>query len=63
MKPIIGIVEWPYEDKDTDRIYEIPSNIASWVIKSGGIPIGIFPGQAVNYYDIPGREIPSMTKQ
>lgn len=27
MKPIIGVIEWPYLDKDGDYIYEIPTQI------------------------------------
>lgn len=43
MKPIVGIVEWPYLDKDNDYIYEVLTPIIEWVIRSGGRPIGIFP--------------------
>jgi len=43
MKPIIGIVEWPYFDKDDDQIFEVPVAISNKIIKHGGIPLGIFP--------------------
>lgn len=45
MKPIIGIIEWPYHDLDNDSIYEILTPIIEWVNRSGGRPIGIFPTQ------------------
>lgn len=44
-KPIIGIVEWPYFDKDDDKIYEVVNEMVEKVSLSGGIPIGIFPTQ------------------
>lgn len=43
MKPIIGVVEWPYIDKDYDQIFEVPVSICNKIIKHGGIPMGIFP--------------------
>ena len=49
MKPIIGIVEWPYFDQDGDKIYEVLNNIVEWIIRSGGRPIGIFPTQIENF--------------
>lgn len=60
MKPIIGIVEWPYVDKDDDRIYEVFTPIIEWIVRSGGIPIGIFPSQIVEYYDTRLRDIKDM---
>lgn len=45
MKPIIGIVEWPYIDKDMDKIYEVVNPIVEKISENGGIPIGIFPTQ------------------
>ena len=43
MKPIIGVVEWPYLDKDGDKIFEVPTAICNKIIEHGGIPMGIFP--------------------
>lgn len=43
MKPIIGVVEWPYLDKDGDKIFEVPTEICNKIIEHGGIPMGIFP--------------------
>jgi len=43
MKPIIGVVEWPYLDKDGDMIFEVPTPICHKIIEHGGIPMGIFP--------------------
>ena len=49
MKPIIGIVEWPYVDKDGDLIYEVVNPIVEKISKYGGIPIGIFPTQVEDF--------------
>lgn len=49
MKPIIGIVEWPYSDKDGDPIYEVMLSVVEWVIRSGGRPIGIFPSNIEDF--------------
>ena len=51
MKPIIGIVEWPYLDKDNDYIYEVLTPIIEWVIRSGGRPLGIFPSNIEAFVD------------
>ena len=48
-KPIIGIVEWPYFDKDDDKIYEVVNEMVEKVSISGGIPIGIFPTQVEKF--------------
>lgn len=61
-KPIIGIVEWPYEDKDEDFIYEVFPQIVNSIIKSDGIPIGIFPIQDENFIKKRVSEIPNMTE-
>lgn len=61
MKPKIGIIEWPYVDKDDDRIYEIAHSMVNWINRSGGQPIGIFPSQDIFYHDTPGLEIPELT--
>ncbi len=49
MKPIIGVVEWPYTDKDGDLIYEVLSPVISKINKFGGQAIGIFPTQIADY--------------
>lgn len=51
MKPIIGIVEWPYLDKDNDYIYEVLTPVIEWVIRSGGRPLGIFPSNIDAFVD------------
>lgn len=61
MKPIIGIIEWPYTDMDNDRIYEVLNPIIEWVNLSGGNPIGIFPTQIVEFFDTRLRDIESMS--
>lgn len=43
MKPIIGVIEWPYLDKDQDSIFEVPTDISNKIVRHGGIPLGIFP--------------------
>lgn len=62
MKPIIGIVEWPYIDKDGDKIYEIMIPIVEWIIRSGGRPIGIFPTAIDEYLDKKIPEINEMNR-
>ena len=61
MKPIIGIVEWPYIDKDGDYIYEVFKGIIDKVIKCGGIPVGLFPTQSVDYYNSKICDIPNLS--
>ena len=60
-KPIIGIVEWPYYDKDNDKMYEVMMPIVEWIIRSGGRPIGIFPSQIENFLEKRSQEIDEMT--
>ena len=62
MKPLIGIVEWPYQDKDGDVIYEILQPIIEWVVRSGGVPIGLFPTQIENYVEKRLRDIKKMSE-
>lgn len=61
MKPIIGVVEWPYLDKDGDLIYEIKNEIIEWIQRSGGRPMGIFPTQIENFVNTRLRDLPEMT--
>lgn len=63
MKPIIGIVEWPYLDKDNDSIYEILKDIIEWIQISGGRPIGIFPTQIVDFVETRLRDLKEMTTE
>lgn len=57
MKPIIGIVEWPYKDEDKDLIYEVPNQIVERIVKHGGIPVGIFPTQIEDFQNKKMSEI------
>ena len=57
MKPIIGVVEWPYVDKDEDVIFEVPTPICNKIIEHGGIPVGLFPTISA---DFQSREIPEL---
>ena len=59
MKPLIGIVEWPYLDQDNDKIYEILTPIVEWIVRSGGRPIGLFPTQIDEFVD---KRIPDINK-
>jgi hypothetical protein len=61
MKPIIGVVEWPYTDKDGDLIYEVPNSIIEKISKYGGIPIGIFPTQIEEYQNKKSNDIPKLS--
>lgn len=61
MKPIIGIVEWPYLDQDGHSIYEIRNEVIEWIQRSGGRPIGIFPTQIENFVNTRLRDLPEMT--
>ena len=60
-KPIIGVVEWPYVDKDGDKIYEVLTPVIESISKAGGRPIGIFPTQVANFQDERLRNIPALT--
>lgn len=62
-KPFIGIVEWPYIDKDGDQIFEVFNDISNWVIRSGGIPIGIFPTQIRDFINTRVSEIEIMNTE
>lgn len=57
MKPLIGIVEWPYLDNDKDKIYEVFLPIVEWIIRSGGRPIGLFPTQIESFTE---KRIPDL---
>lgn len=61
-KPIIGVVEYPYEDKDGDLIYEVITPIIESISKAGGRPIGIFPTQIADFQRERLRNIPDLTK-
>lgn len=61
MKPIIGIVEWPYKDEDGDLIYEVPNNIVEKISIHGGIPVGIFPTQIEDFQNKRLSEIDELT--
>ena len=61
MKPIIGIIEWPYKDEDGDLIYEVPNNIVEQISRHGGIPVGIFPTQIVDFQNKRLSEIEELT--
>lgn len=62
-KPYIGIVEWPYTDKDGDIIYEVFNDVVNWVIKAGGIPVGIFPTEIEDYIHKKVSEVRTMNVQ
>ncbi|MEG1793325.1 MAG: gamma-glutamyl-gamma-aminobutyrate hydrolase family protein [Bacilli bacterium] len=47
MKPIVGIIEWPYKDIDGDEVFEVLDALVNKVNENGGIPIGIFPTDTI----------------
>ncbi len=61
MKPLIGIVEWPYPDKDNDEMFEVSMNVINKVIEAGGTPIGIFPTKSEKYLSKKNNEIESFS--
>ncbi len=61
MKPIIGIVEWPYKDEDGDLIYEVTNNIVEKISKHGRLPVGIFPTQIEDLQNKRLSEIDELT--
>ena len=60
MKPIIGIIEWPYLDKENRNIYEIRIPLIDWIIKSGGKPVGLFPSNVTSFIDKKISDIPEL---
>lgn len=62
-KPFIGIVEWPYTDKDGDAIFEVFNDVANWIIRSGGIPVGIFPTQIADFINTRVSEVEMMNSE
>lgn len=61
MRPNIGIIEWPYLDKDGDVIYEVLVPIIEWIIRCGGNPIGIFPPNIDDFLNKKVNEIKKLT--
>lgn len=62
-KPVVGVVMYPYVDKDADKIYEVLTPVIESISKSGGRPIGVFPTQVIDFQDTRLRNIPELTKQ
>ena len=62
MKPIIGIVEWPYTDRDGDKIFEVFTPIVNKINEHGGIPVGIFPTVSADFYSREIRGLESSEK-
>lgn len=62
-KPIIGVVMYPYTDKDNDKIYEVLTPIIESISKAGGVPIGIFPTQIANFQEEQLKNIPNLTSK
>ena len=60
-KPVVGIIEYPYEDKDGDMIYEVLTPIIESISKAGARPVGIFPTQIANFQEVRLRNIPDLT--
>lgn len=62
MKPIVGIIEWPYWDKDNDKIYEVMNSLVESIIENGGQPIGIFPTNIDDFVEKKLDQINKVTK-
>lgn len=62
MKPIIGIIEWPYIDKDQTIIYEVNKEIVEKISAHGGRAVGIFPTQIEDYIGKRLSDIKSLTE-
>ena len=51
MKPIIGVISYPYYDKDNTMVFETSEKVVKWVNEVGGISICIVPSNNDNYYE------------
>lgn len=63
MKPIIGIVGRPLKDEQDRSADTILNTSRCAILKNGGIPMGILPTQAINYYDTLTKDIPALTDE
>lgn len=61
MKPLIGIVSLPTKNNIDRDIYEVTNRVVEWVVRSGGIPIGIFPLEIEDFQNKRLRDIRPMT--
>lgn len=60
-KPLIGVIEYPYVDKDNDKMYEASCHVIDYILKNNAIPIGIFPSKTENYQDKRLKDILPLT--
>ena len=62
-KPVIGIVMRPYIDEEKYSFSLIPEKVRLAILKSGGIPYGIFPPQFVDMNIGNPKDIPPITEE
>ena len=62
MKPIIGIISYPYYDKDNTPIFQVGTNIVNFVNLTGGIPLIITPTNIDKFYRNDKVNLQSLTK-
>ena len=51
MKPIIGVITNADYDFEKDRQFSSKYEICEWIIKCGGIPVGVISPKQCNYFD------------
>lgn len=50
MKPIIGVLSYPYYDKDNTGVIEVNTKVVNFINELGGIPISILPVNRDDFY-------------
>lgn len=50
MNPIIGVISYPYYDKDGTEIFQVSKKVIDFINKLGGIPISILPPNLDDFY-------------
>lgn len=63
MKPIIGVISYPYYDKDNTMVFETSEKVVKWVNEVGGISICIVPSNNDNYYEEHKRNLKDLNKE
>lgn len=63
MKPIIGIVSYPYYDKDNTPIFQVGTKIVNFINLSHGIPFIIPATNIDNFYRKDKINLKSLTKE
>jgi len=63
MKPIIGVVSYPFYDRDGTGIFQINTNVVSWINKMGASPICILPTNVDDFYNKDKRLLNELDKE